>query len=67
MEDLEELHRLYLKAGGKLDLGTFRANASAECGCLTPHLMSPLLRAFGLTDMDSAAPPVIAYRLGSAR
>jgi hypothetical protein len=49
IESLTELHRLYLEAGGKLDLGTFKRHAGGEGGYLTPEFISPLFDALGLS------------------
>jgi hypothetical protein len=49
IESLEALHALYLEAGGKFDLPTFRRHARGEAGVLTPEFISPLFDALGLS------------------
>jgi hypothetical protein len=67
IEDLEELHRRYLEAGGDLDIKEFRYEVRAESEYLYRGFTAPLRRVFGITEPDAAAPLVLTYGMGSFR
>jgi hypothetical protein len=69
IEDLEELHRRYLEAGGDLDLETFRHEVRADSEDLYRGFVTPLRRVFGIADgdADSATPLALTYALGRFR
>jgi hypothetical protein len=61
IESLEELHRLYLEAGGDLDLETFRYEVRADGEYLYRGFVTPLRRVFGITEPDAVSPLALTY------
>jgi hypothetical protein len=68
IESVEALHRLYLDAGGDLDLEEFRYEVSGGSEYLYRGFVTPLRRAFGIPDdMDAASPLALTYAMGCFR